>query len=468
MVGHLAGRNPRPPSRVAAIVDALSRMIADGRVGPGERVASVRRAAAEHGVSKNTVAEAYDRLVAQGLLEARPGSGYVVTARIASAAPHSRPHVVEALDLVSLLREQLDQRHEVRPGDGRPPPEWMEGSELGARFTRTRLAHGGIEHGYGSSWGFLPLRERICHSLAERAIRCDPGQLLLTQGANHALDLITRHLLDPGDVVLVDDPGYYPLFGKLRLAKAQVIGIRRLPDGPDLDDLHAKLARVQPKAFFTQSLGHNPTGGSLSLPVAHGLLQAAERHGFVIVEDDVFADILPPSRARLATLDQLHRVLYVGSFSKTLSASLRVGYVAAHPALAAALADIKLLTVVATSDYAERFVAGLITDGHYLRHLRRLRGRVEAVTDRAIADLERVGLAMPRPADRGFYLWAALPAGTDEAALCRTAAAEGIFLAPGAVFRTERRSDAPAIRINVAHASHPRFLSFLERALAAR
>ena len=83
MVGHFAGREPRPPSRVAAIVDALSRMIADGRAAPGERVASVRRAAAEHCVSKNTVAEAYDRLVAQGLLEARPGSGYVVAAHTA-------------------------------------------------------------------------------------------------------------------------------------------------------------------------------------------------------------------------------------------------------------------------------------------------------------------------------------------------------------------------------------------------
>ncbi|MGI4945080.1 MAG: PLP-dependent aminotransferase family protein [Janthinobacterium lividum] len=454
-----------------AIVDALSHAVRDGLLRPGERIASVRRAAAERGVSKNTVAEAYDRLVAHGVLRARPGSGYVVAATTLSVAAPARAHVAEALDLVSLLREQLDGRHEVRPGDGRPPPGWMEGTDLGVRLARTGLPVGssGREHGYGSSWGFLPLRERICLSLSERAIRCDPSQVLLTQGANHALDLITRHLLDPGDTVLVDDPGYYPLFGKLRLAKARVVGVRRLPDGPDLDALQAMLAAgVRPKVFFTQSLAHNPTGGSLSLPVAHGLLQLAERYGFLLVEDDAFADLLPPSRPRLATLDQLNRVLYVGTFSKTLSASLRVGFVAANARLAAALADIKLLTVVATSDHVERFVTGLIASGHYLRHLRRMRGRVEAATTRAVADLGRIGLQVARPRDDGFYLWATLPAGLEEASLCRKASEAGIFLAPGTVFRIERVEEAAALRINVAYASHPAFLTFLEQALAIR
>ncbi len=155
----------------------------------------------------------------------------------------------------------------------------------------------------------------------------------------------------------------------------------------------------------------------------------------------------------------------MGTFSKTLSASLRVGFVAARPAMAGALADIKLLSVVATSDYVERFVFGLIAGGHYLRHLRRLRTRIEAATGQAIGDLDGVGLRVSRPRDGGFYLWAKLPAGTDEAALCRQAAAHSIFLAPGAVFSPDRGPHAPAIRINVAHASNPRFLSFMEQIL---
>ena len=232
----------RPATRVDAIVETISGMIEGGLLKPGERLASVRNAAGEHGVSKNTMAEAYDRLVAAGHLEARPSSGYFVTAPAGarSSRPQPRQDVAEALDLVSLLREQLDQHHEVRPGDGRPPPSWMEGSELGAHFGGMKWPRGGgpsVEHGYGSSWGFKPLRERICVSLAERAIKAAPAQVLLTLGANHALDLIVRRFVEPGDVVLVDDPGYYPLFGKLKLAKARMVGVRRCMDGPNLDDL---------------------------------------------------------------------------------------------------------------------------------------------------------------------------------------------------------------------------------------
>lgn len=174
------GSTERPRTRVDAIVERLSRMVADGVLKPGERVASIRKAAGDHAVSKNTMAEAYDRLVALGHLEGRPGSGYFVGAAPRPPSARPRPHVAEAIDLVSLLREQLDQHYEVRPGDGRPPPSWMEGSELGAQFGGVKLPRGvGVEYGYGSSWGYLPLRERICLSLAERSIRCAPEQVLL-------------------------------------------------------------------------------------------------------------------------------------------------------------------------------------------------------------------------------------------------------------------------------------------------
>lgn len=456
-------RAPRP-GRVDTIVGDLAALIDRGLLKAGTRVASVRRAAAEHGISKNTMAEAYDRLVASGYLRSRAGSGYYVAREAKPEARAPRAEVAEALDLVSLLREQFDQHYEVRPGDGRPPASWMENSELSAQFGGRRRRGEAVD-GYGTSWGYLPLREHIAVTLGHRAVRATPDQILLTLGANHALDLIVRRLVEPGDTVFVDDPGYYPLFGKLKLAKARMIGIRRGPDGPDLEDLAAKLAVATPKVFFTQSLAHNPTGGSLSPAVAYGLLKAASRHGFLIVEDDPFADILPATAPRLAALDQLQQVLYVGTFSKTLSASLRVGYVAASPAMAAALTDLKMLTVAATSQYAERFIYDLIVGGHYLRHLRRLRARVERAAEAAFADLSGTGLSIARP-QSGFYLWAELPEGRDELDLCRQAAAESIFLAPGQVFSPERdTARRPAIRINVAHANHPRFLGFLGKAL---
>ncbi|WP_159998921.1 PLP-dependent aminotransferase family protein [Roseomonas sp. 18066] len=458
-------------SRVARIVARLSASIAAGTLRAGERIASVRQAARDQGVSKNTMAEAYDRLVAAGCLEARRGSGFFVTAQPVAAVPQAKPHLAEALDLVSLLREQGEAHYALRPGDGRPPPAWMERSELAAHFRLPRQAAGeapGQAHDYGSAWGYAPLRERLSLTLAERGIACPPEQLLLTQGANHALDLIIRQLVEPGDAVLVDDPGYYPLFAKLSLAKARIIGIPRGSEGPDLAALDRALATCRPRAFFTQSLAHNPTGGGLSLPVAHALLQAAERAGFLIIEDDAFADILPAALPRLAALDGLRRVLYVGTFSKTLSASLRVGFVAAPPGLAAALADLKLLTVVATSQYAERLVCGLIAAGHYRRHLARLQRRVAAATERAVADLSAAGVTARAPPGGGFYLWIELPEGSEEAVVCRAAAAESIFLAPGSVFRIERDGARPALRCNVAHAADPRFLHFMRGQFGTR
>lgn len=454
-------------SRVGRLVARIAHAVELGLLKPGERLASIRRAAADHGVSKNTMAEAYDRLVASGHLEARRGAGYFVSAVLRPVPPRVSPHLAEAIDTVSLLREQLEAQHHVRPGDGRPPPSWMEGSELAAQFAGGRWRPGGgVEHGYGSSWGFLPLRERIALSLVERGISCSADQVLLTLGANHALDLVIRHLTEPGDTVLVDDPGYYPLFGKLRLARVRAVGVRRLAEGPDPGELDAKCAALRPKAFFTQSLAHNPTGGTLSPAVAHRVALVAERHGTIIVECDPFADILPAASPRLAALDGLRRVIYVGTFSKTLSASLRVGYVAAAPPVVNALNDVKMLTVVSTSQFAERFVAHLIHNGHYLRHLRRLRRRIEAATTAAIGNLADAGWPVAAPSGEGLYLWVPLPEGMDEESLCRRASTEGIFLAPGSVFSPGRLDcRRPAMmRVNVAYASESRFLSFLKRA----
>lgn len=445
-------------TRVDSIVGKIAAMIDDNLLKPGERLLSVRAGALEHGVSKNTMAEAYDRLVALGRLEARPGSGYYV-ARVLRPSPEQRPsHVAQAADFVSLLREQLVQNYAVRVGDGRPPPSWMERFEVGGRPSLTPAAS---EHGYGNPWGFLPLRERLALTLAERSITVAPEQILLTQGANHALDLVARQLLEPGDVALVDSPGYYPLFGKLKLAKVEIAGVRRRGDGPDLEELAALAARLKPKLFFTQSLAHNPTGGSITPAVAHRLLRIAEQHGFHVVEDDPFADVLPAASPRLAALDQLERVIYVGTFSKTLSASLRVGYVAAKPALVNTLCDLKMLTVVSTSDYVERLVYGVIASGQYLRHLRRLKARIETATEEAVGALAPLGIRLPVPPTGGYYLWGELPEGTEERALVRGAAERGIFLAPGSVFVPGKALAVPAMRINVAYAADPRFIEFM-------
>jgi len=449
-------------TKAEALTSRLAQAVERGLLPDGARLRSIRACAEKEGVSRNTVIEAYNRLIARGYVEARPGSGYYVRKLVQPASTAPAPHIVEAVDVVSLLREQLEQHYEVRVGDGRPPASWMEESELGRhlRGARTTVLSG-LTHGYGPPAGYLPLRETVSRTLNERSIQTAASQVLLTQGANHALDLIVRHLLEPGDVVLVDSPGYYPLYGKLKLAKVQMIGVPRLPDGPDMDALAQLAAERRPKAFFTQSFGHNPTGGSISLPKSHRLLQLAAQHDFLVVEDDPFADLMPPSAARLAALDQLERVIYVSSFSKTLSASLRVGYVAAAPEMINALCDLKMVTIVATSEFAERVIHDLIESGQYRKHLVRLRSKLKQAQASALRGLEELGLNVYAPDGDGYYLWCRLPAQMDEIGLVRRAAAAGIFLSPGRVFHPDRKSRTPAIRVNVAYAGHPGFVNFM-------
>lgn len=459
-------------SRIENLVASITHAIDQGLLLPGKRLPAIRRAALEYGVSKNTVVEAYDRLVARGHLEARRGSGFFV--RTAGAGPGlmeavAAPHVVEAVDLVTLLREQLQQVHTVRVGDGRPPAGWMEESELG-RHLRPSLSRQGtpVSHGYGDPLGYAPLRNALALALSERSVQAGPNQVLLTFGANHGLDLIIRHLLVPGDRVLIDSPGYYPLFGKLRLAGMDVIGVKRQADGPDLDDLARQIATHSPKIFFTQSLAHNPTGGSISLPVAHNLLQIAARAGLYVVEDDPFGDVLPATQPRLAALDQLDRVIYIGTFSKTLSASLRIGYIAASLKLANALANMKMLTVVNSSGYLERMVSDLIAAGQYRHHLRRLRERIDRASLRARTTLERLNLPIMAPPSGGYYLWTELPEGIDDLALARRASQQGIFIAPGSVFFPERDKTRPGMRINIAYADDPAFVRFIRQEIGAQ
>ncbi len=448
--------------RVAASL--MSRMDR-GLIKGGERLPSIRASALAFGVSKNTAVAAYERLVASGRVESRPGSGFYVTGRRPSPPAPPAQAALDAIDSVWLLREQLERHYDVRVGDGRPPPSWTEGSEI-ARHLRPGQPkrRGTLPEGYDSPYGYQPLRERLAGTLAERSVGADPGQILMTAGANHALDLIIRQLVRPGDAVLVDSPGYYPLFGKLRLAKARIVGVRRGPDGPDLEDFAVKAGKEASdgaRLFFTQSLAQNPTGCSLSLPVAYRLLQLASAHDITIVESDPFADVMPVSSPRLAALDQLERVIYVGTFAKTLSASLRSGFIAAAPGLIGALRDLKMVTSVNSSGFVERVLHDLIESGQYRRHLRRLTRRIEAASLQARETLRRLRLPVFGEPAGGFYMWCGVQAdrardtANDRAdrldALSRRAAAESVLIAPGTIFVPGAVSEAEMMRINVAY-----------------
>ena len=444
-----------------------TRTLIDDRVlRPGMRLPPIRNFAETHGISRFTVVEAYDRLVALGYLQSRRGAGFFVTARPEAAFPAGRCCEAErAFDNAGVLYQSLDDTSDrLKVGAGWLPSEWLD--EEGVRRnirTLSRRADTRVV-AYGTPRGYRPLRDQLQIRLGDLGIAADPSQIVLTQGATHALDIVFRYLVKPGDCVFVDDPGYWNLFSVLRLQGINLIGVPRTADGPDADALEALLAHHQPKAFFTHSVLHNPTACSLTPATAFRILQLAEKHDFLIVEDDTYADFHPGNATRLAQLDQLHRVIYVGSFSKTLSACLRVGFIACEMELAAKLTDVKIITCVATSEFAERTVYLMLTEGHYRKFIERVHSRLAGATERTLRLLERSGLAPYAEPAGGMFVWAEAPGVGDSAQLATQAARAGIMLAPGNIFRPQMQP-SPWLRFNVAYSLDPRIERFLGETL---
>jgi DNA-binding transcriptional MocR family regulator len=261
---------------------------------------------------------------------------------------------------------------------------------------------------------------------------------------------------------LVDDPGYYNMFGNLRLHGVQMLAVPRNSDGPNVAILEELAAAHRPKVYFTQSVMQNPTGTDISPHVAFKVLQAAERHNFMVVEDDIFSDLQVKQTPRLATLDQLNRVIYLRSFSKTLSGSLRVGFVACARDVADHLADIKMLTSITTSQFTERLIYLMLIDGHYRKYLARLHERLGEARLNVVRTFERIGLELfMEPAD-GMFVWARFPGIDDSLALTEVSRRAGIMVAPGVVFRPHLER-TPWMRFGVAVCAdkHAQFL--LER-----
>jgi DNA-binding transcriptional MocR family regulator len=365
--------------------------------------------------------------------------------------------------VVWLMREQLHESANVlNLGEGFPPVDWLSRTRLDLyhqRVVRTGVAS---LFRYGSRYGYLPLRQSLQQKLAGYDIDAQPSQIVLTHGANQAIDIVLRYFVHPGDAVLVDDPGYYPLFGKLKLSGARIIGIPRETDGPSIAALEAELAAHRPKLFFTQSVGHNPTATDTSPAKAHRILQLADAYDLTIVEDDALADLKPRTLTRIATLDQLRRTIYIGSFAKSVSAALRVGFLACDAGLASDLADVKMLMHVSSSEYCERTLDAIVSDGHFLRHTNFLQDKLRRATDTGLAALRRLGADVFRESDQSLYLWASLPGWPDSMRLAQALLDQGVILAPGAVFAPGADRLSAYCRFNVAYLSDKRFVAALK------
>lgn len=466
----MAQERRRAGTRTADVMNAIRGRIAGRALGPGDRLPSIRAFAATMGVSPSTVVEAYDRLAAEGLIRARPGAGFYVSTTAAPplALAQDLKRAERAVDPFWVSRQSLDAGPDaLKPGCGWLPPDWMPNDALRKALRGVARAGGAVLSDYGETRGSPALRRILLARFAAEGLEVGPDRLLLTPSGTQAVDLICRFLLRPGDTVLVDDPCYFNFRALLRAHQVRIVSAPYTETGPDIAAFEAVLAAARPRLYITNSALHNPTGATLSAQVAHRLLNAAAAHDLTIVEDDIFADFEPEPSVRLAALDGLARVIRVGSFSKTLSASVRCGYIAARADWVADLVDLQVATSFGgPSPVAAELIAAVLSAGGYRKHMEELRRRLARARREVAARLAPVGV-IPWLAPRGgFYLWCRLPEGCDSAGVARRALAGNVVLAPGDVFSVSR-SAAGFMRFNVAQCGDPALMDVIRRAIEA-
>jgi len=366
---------------------ALRDLILAGGLAAGERLPATRTLAADLALSRTTVIEAFDRLTAEGLVESRVGAGTFVSTALRAARPRPTaasiatvpakpPRLSKAMSR-SVQRFGERQRLPSAPRafttalpafDAFPMAQWARLSAKHWRRSRNDVM------GYGEPFGHAPLRQAIAaHLRANRGIGCDAEQIFIVAGAQQAFSLIGSVLLDPGDRVWFENPGAIGARNALIAAGAELVPVPVDEHGLCVEAGLRACPRFR-LAFVTPS-HQQPLGMTLSLERRFALLSAAERAGAWIIEDDYdgeFAFTGTPLPT-LKSVDATGLVLYVGTFSKSLFPSLRLGYLLAPPALVDTLRSImgKLLHGVPT--FVQAVVADFIDEGHFAAHLRRMR-----------------------------------------------------------------------------------------------
>jgi DNA-binding transcriptional MocR family regulator len=411
----------------------------------GQRLPSVRALARLRSVSPYTVVDAYARLVTLGYLEARKGSGFYVCER-PSTSPRLGPLGRPTIDLRWLMHNMLADASARGPGLGVLPASWLDAEQLASSVRALGREGTGRWLESGKPRGFEALCCVLQHRLAAIDIPAPADQIVLTTGITHALDLVLRTQLRPGDCVLVPEPSWFGALGILAAHGIPTFSVPCTPDGLDLVALERLAFQHRPRLVILSSAAQNPTGVSLSSASGRSILDIATRADFLIFEDDVYADLCRTRVTRLAAADELRRVIYASSFSKTLAANIRVGYVACAQDIAESLADAKILSGFTTPEINERLVHKLLVQGRYARHLGSLCDRLDNAREKTLRLLRRADVdVFGEPVD-GLFAWVDMHTDTNELAVaCRE---RGWLIAPGSLFSPAQRSST-WMRFNV-------------------
>ena len=438
----------RPTALASQLYENLRQAVLRGQIRRGERIPSSRLLAEELGVSRNTVTSAYEQLLAEGYIESRVGSGTCVARSLPDELLSAGAGAVK-------VQKKRPRRHSLssrgtmlssRPVrvltvGGRPRPfasglpdlhefPFQTWARLMARHWR-RPGYNLV--GYGDPAGYKLLREAIATYLrGSRAVRCETEQIVIVSGSQQALDISARLLLDPGDTALLEDPGYPGARVALLAAGASLL---RLPVDAEGANIHAiPVSSRKAKVAFVTPSHHFPLGVTMSIARRLALLEWAERTGAWILEDDYDSEYRYRGKPlpSLQGLDPAARVVYMGSFSKTMFPSLRLGFIVLPEELVEAFRRARSVIDGHSPMTEQAVLADFISEGHFARHIRRMRALYEQRQSALVeaAGRELGGLLEVHPSDGGMHLVGWLPYGADDVRASEKALRQGVYVRP--------------------------------------
>lgn len=429
-------------TRVAA---EMAQAIRSGRIESGARLPSLRSLCTRHGISLSTALQAYRQLEGEGLIEARPKSGYFAAGAVCGVACEpamSRPSA--APGEVTVARLALDILREARRsgvlnlGAVIPGPELLPLRRLLREMGAWARRRPEIIGGYELPAGNMELREQIARLLARDDCRCRPDEVVVTNGCMEALTLSLRAVAKGGDTIAIESPTFYGILQGIEALGMKALELPTHPrDGVDLDALQQALETQRIAAILLVPSFNNPLGSNMPLANRRRLAQLVERFGVPLIEDDIYGDLgfQQPRLPTVKSFDRSGNVLLCSSFSKTLAPGLRIGYVAPGR-YAGRIEHLKLLGNIATAGLPQLALAGYLRHGGYERVVRQAaqtyRQRGERLR-RLILEHFPEGTLVTQP-QGGFVLWVELPPHLDGVRLYQAALGAGIAITPGVIF----------------------------------
>ena len=422
---HLRKEDPEP--LYAQIVTALVAAIDSGRLAPDTRLPSIRALAKELQVNTVTVVTAYRQLEQQGYVWSRVGSGTYV--RSAPAAETTRQIYVP--------------HHGINFASATPTPEIFPVADFKRLLNQVLDRDGGHAFGYQESQGWPPLREGMQQYLSENGIDTSVENIHIISGAQQGIDLAAKILVNQGDVIFVEGPTYHGAVASFQSRGAKIVPIPLEKDGPDLKSLERQLGRYQPRLFYAMPNFQNPTGYSYSAQKKQALLDLAQKHQFVIIEDDYLSELSYSGKARkfLKASDTGDRVMYIKSFSKILMPGLRLGLLVAPPQYNQGIGAAKQFSDISSSGLLQRTLDLFLREQSWQEHIQKMK---EIYSGRHRAAINAIREHLPKeiqfsPPEGGLHLWLKLSSGLSGDELYRRCLREDILITPGSYFAPNSR-----------------------------